>query len=164
MSSYRLFLMRHGEAGWTVPDFSRPLTASGRRQIKTSGNWMVEKSYIPSLTLCSSSARTRETHSILRRILTVASNHQAIIMDTLYDSTRESIRDALFSKAVLSDILLIGHNPGLDDFVSWMCGVDSSSVDELFTFNTGSVCVLKYALENNAITFGSGHILDSLHP
>ena len=155
MSLYRLFLMRHGEAGWTKDDFSRSLTVSGRRQIKISGNWMVEKSYIPSLTLCSSSARTRETQSILRRILTVASDHQAVTMDSLYDSTRESIRDAL---------LLIGHNPGLDDFVSWMCGVDSSTVDDVFNFNTGSVCVLQYALENNAITFGSGHILDSAHP
>ena len=164
MSLHRLFLMRHGEAGWAKDDFSRPLTGSGRRQIKISGNWMAEKSYIPSLTLCSSSARTRETQSILRRILTVASDHQAVTMDSLYDSTRESIRDALVSKSSSSDILLIGHNPGLDDFVSWMCGVDISSVDELFNFNTGSVCVLQYALENNAITFGSGHILDSAHP
>ena len=156
--------MRHGEAGWTKDDFSRPLTVNGRRQIKISGNWMVERGYIPSLTLCSSSARTRETESILRRILTGASDHQAITMDSLYDSTRESIRDALFSKSSSSDILLIGHNPGLDDFVSWMCGVESSSFDQLFVFNTGSVCVLQYALENNAITFGSGRILDGMHP
>ena len=164
MSLYRLFLMRHGEAGWIKDDFSRPLTVSGRRQIKISGNWMNERGYIPNLTIFSSSARTRETQSILRRILRVASDHQAITMDSLYDSTRESIRDALFSKSSSSDILLIGHNPGLDDFVSWMCGVDISSVDELFNFNTGSVCVLQYALENNDITFGSGYILDSLHP
>ena len=125
---------------------------------------MNERGYIPNLTIFSSSARTRETQSILRRILRVASDHQAITMDSLYDSTRGSIRDALVSKSLSSDILLIGHNPGLDDFVSWMCGVDSSTVDDVFSFNTGSVCVLQYALENNAITFGSGHILDSVHP
>ena len=84
MSLYRLFLMRHGEAGWAKDDFSRLLTGSGRRQIKISGNWMVEKNYIPSLTLYSSSIRTQETRS--------------------------------------------------------------------------------YALENNAITFGSGRILDGMHP
>ena len=156
--------MRHGEAGWTKNDFSRPLTASGRRQIKISGNWMVEKNYIPSLTFYSSSARTQETRSILGHILTMTSDHQAIIMDSLYYSTRESIRDALCSKSPSPNMLLIGHNPGLNDFVDWMCGLESSSFDRSFDFNTGSVCVLEYALENNAITFGSGLILDSVHP
>jgi phosphohistidine phosphatase len=156
--------MRHGEAGWTQDDFSRPLTVSGRRQVKILGNWMVEKNYIPSLTLYSSSVRTQETRSILGHILAVASDHQAIRMDSLYDSTRDSIRDTLCSMSPSPDILLIGHNPGLDDFVRWMCGVDTSSFDQLFVFNTGSVCVLQYALENNAIIFGSGHILDSMHP
>ena len=156
--------MRHGEAGWARDDFSRSLTVSGRRQIKISGNWMVEKNYIPSLTFYSSSIRTQETRSILGQILAVASDHQAITMDSLYDSTRDSIRDTLCSIPPSPDILLIGHNPGLDDFVSWMCGVESSTFDQLFVFNTGSVCVLQYALENNEITFGSGHILDSMHP
>ncbi len=125
---------------------------------------MVEKKYIPSLTLYSPSIRTRETRSILGNIVAMGSDYEAIIMNSLYDSTRESIKEALFSKSPSSDILLIGHNPGLNDFVSWICGVDSSSFDEPFNFNTGSVCVLQYVLENNAITFGSGQILDGIHP
>ena len=164
MLVYRLFLIRHGEAGWAKDDFSRSLTVSGRRQIENSGNWMAEKDYVPSLTLYSPSVRTQETRSILRDILIAASDHQAIAMDPLYDSTRTSIRDALSSVPLSQDILLIGHNPGLNDFVSWMCGVDSGSFNELFNFNTGSVCILGYTLENNTITFGCGHILDNVHP
>jgi phosphohistidine phosphatase len=161
---YRLFLMRHGEAGWAKNDLLRPLTAQGRIQATVSGNWMREKEYFPTTIYCSPSERTLETVAIVEKILGTAGNCGVKVVDSLYDSTISTIKNTLQSNFSSRSMLLIGHNPGLMDFLTWMCGVESDLHGGFFDFSTGSVCILVCSLENQAFTYGCAHIIDSINP
>ncbi len=163
MSIYRLFLMRHGEASWATDDIFRPLTERGKRQVQVSGKWMNKKKYIPDAIFYSPSTRTRETRLILGAVIAASIDCQDTVLQSLYECSTASIKDTLHSRPLSLNTLLIGHNPGLTDFVNWLCGNDFGIDDNLFDFGTGSLCVLEYTLENQVITFGCGNLVDSIH-
>jgi hypothetical protein len=59
-----LYLLRHGKSEWGDPgldDHDRPLAARGERAAAVVGIHFAQQDYQPSLVLCSSARRTRET-------------------------------------------------------------------------------------------------------
>ena len=60
----RLFLLRHAKSSWEdadLTDHDRPLAPRGRRAAKLMAGYREREAIAPSLVLCSSALRTRET-------------------------------------------------------------------------------------------------------
>jgi phosphohistidine phosphatase len=119
-----LLLMRHGKSSWDDPlveDFDRPLTARGERGAKRIGRWLKDSKLCPDAVLCSTAVRARDTWSLVSDQL--ASIPTVDWMGELYHCPVEGFVEAL--QRLSSDVkcvLIVGHNPGLEDLVARLCG------------------------------------------
>lgn len=120
-----LLLLRHGKSDWkqqASEDFDRPLNERGRDAADRVGQWMKHHHLPPEWVICSPAARTRETLALLRAHLTVP--------DTLIDfDDQVYLADLGTLLAVLAhcpqdmnNILVIGHNPGMEELLEYLCG------------------------------------------
>jgi phosphohistidine phosphatase len=112
----RLILLRHGEAeagSETGGDFGRRLTTRGREACATVAASLADIGLIPDLALVSAAVRTRETWTAMSPLLPGC---EVRFEDALY------LAEALEMRRILLEagrdaglILLIGHNPGLQE-------------------------------------------------
>ena len=129
-SARRLVLMRHaqaapapfGEMGQHA-DMRRSLTPRGRDMAARCGAWLRERDFGPDLVLVSPALRTVQT---LEAIGSFYGDRQPAIrhVNTLYDATTATIRDMLYDiPDKFSNIIVLGHNPGLAALVcQWAAG------------------------------------------
>jgi phosphohistidine phosphatase len=143
----RLILFRHAKAAHRArggSDHDRPLEPVGRREAEISGRWMAATGFAPDLVLVSPSARTRETWDEVKSYFPRA---KVEILDGLYDATPEDIEIAMASPARgAQDVLVIGHNPGMQELAMNLLVEGGASSDEVEKvaggFPTSTVAVI----------------------
>jgi len=102
----RLFLMRHGQAGFAGTDRERPLTAQGRAQAARIGAILAHRGV--EQILCSPAVRTGQTAAGLRLPAPVK------VIDSLYNCSAERILSALARLPEhVRTVLVVGHYPGI---------------------------------------------------
>jgi len=115
VSGKHLTLLRHAKSSWAdpeIPDHDRPLNARGRRAAALVGGYLRRAGCQPDLVLCSSATRTRET----LELLDLAPNTDVLIEDQLYGASATTLLARLGTVPdVVRSVLLIGHNPGIED-------------------------------------------------
>ena len=116
-----LYLLRHAKSDWsdlTLPDEQRPLSDRGRRDAKHLAALLRRTHIEPDLVLCSTARRTRETLELLRTGL----EHSEVRLDSdLYGASATALLDRLHGvPEQVSSVMLIGHNPGLQDLAVWL--------------------------------------------
>jgi phosphohistidine phosphatase len=113
---HTVYLLRHAKSDWsdqTLPDHARPLAPRGRRDAKRIASHLRRRGIEPTLVLCSSAERTRETLDLVRPALGDA---PAQIEDELYAAPSDQLLERLRALPEESDsVLVIGHNPGLQE-------------------------------------------------
>ncbi len=134
-----LLLMRHAKSSWDDPDMTdqvRPLNRRGRRDAPRLGQFLRQQ-FTPELILCSTAVRARQT-----RDLVAAAWERPVrteCLEELYHASSSQICAVLRQVTTPSDcILLIGHNPGLADFLSETVGYARK-------FPTAAVAWLEFA-------------------
>lgn len=127
-----LLLLRHAKSSWDHPqlaDHDRPLKKRGIESAKRMGHWMLAESPIPDRVLCSTAARTRETWDLVRGVweraaLTIP---EVTIHSELYACSTDAIRLVIAEFGRTSQrVLVIGHNPALQDLLSQLTGVNEA--------------------------------------
>ena len=112
-----LYLLRHAKSSWsdpTLPDEERPLAPRGRQDGKRIAEHLLQLGIEPELVLCSSAQRTRETLELVRPAL--AATTSVVLEAELYASTADELLERLHAVPDgVASVLLIGHNPGLQD-------------------------------------------------
>ena len=114
----RLIVMRHASSGWNSPqqsDHERVLTEGGRLEAPRISQALTDLDWIPNLTIVSSSARTRETHSLLMDI-----PHE--IRSEVYGASLETLLTIVDGIEVDNTTLVLGHNPGCEMLVATLSG------------------------------------------
>jgi phosphohistidine phosphatase len=123
-----LYLLRHAKSSWkdeTLLDIERPLNGRGRRASHIIGNFLKREKIIPDLVLSSSAVRARQTTDI---VITAAK----LITDLRFDERiyeadpgrlLEVIKQIEKSKKT---VLLVGHNPGLEELLKLLTGSDET--------------------------------------
>ena len=112
----RLHLLRHAKSSWADPglaDHDRPLAGRGRRAAAAIADHMAENHIVADLVLCSTALRTRETYQRLEAALSGAPVHYE---RRLYTASADDLLERLrIVPDEISAVLLIGHNPGIED-------------------------------------------------
>jgi phosphohistidine phosphatase len=118
-----LYLLRHAKSDWSTPcsDFDRPLNTRGKHQSIQIGQWMQARQIIPQCLVSSPAVRARET------TLNICDMIHFNVMDVswqdeLYHANHHVMLEAV--KKFLSQydkILMIAHNPGMEDFLKFLC-------------------------------------------
>ncbi len=119
-----LLLLRHAKSDWSIDmdDFSRPLNKRGRRAAKRIGRWLHEQHLIPDTIL--SSPATRALTTAQRVCKQLAIDESAIICHPrIYQADARTLLAILKSRHHQERrVLLVGHNPGLEDLLLKLTG------------------------------------------
>lgn len=118
-----LILLRHAKSAWPegIPDVQRPLSGRGRRDAPAAGRWLQKKFAEIDLALCSPAVRAVQTWELASAQLDA--KPQVRHNDRLYGASVGEllkITQGLPHKA--STVVLVGHNPGLEDFLELLTG------------------------------------------
>ena len=141
-----LFLLRHAKSSWKDPSLSdqdRPLAPRGRRDAKRMARYANSQGVRPELVLCSSARRARAT---LEELLPALGPDAAVcIDDDLYGAEVADLLARLRGiGAPVKSVLVVGHNPGLQDLAIRLAGDGEPLAMEQLTakFPTGALAVL----------------------
>lgn len=115
--SREIVILRHAQAQAAAPgqaDSTRELTAHGRAEAASVRRWFEEHALTFDAVLCSPAARARQT---LDLALDGAAG-QARIEPRIYEATPGTLIDVLDAARGAGRVLLVGHNPGLEQLVA----------------------------------------------
>jgi len=131
MMKNQLFLLRHAKSSWddlSIPDHDRPLSKRGRKAAATMRQLFKSEKITPELIYVSSAQRTMQTLELLqpwerppkvevKKALYMAPAPQILeLLRKIPDSARV--------------VLLIGHNPGLQELAILLLGGDDRAAED----------------------------------
>jgi phosphohistidine phosphatase len=119
-----LSLLRHAKSSWDdehLADFDRPLAPRGLEAAPLMGRHMGAIGLAPERVVCSPAVRTRET---ARLALAELPARPPVTFDPdIYEAGPEQLRTAIArTPSDVGRLLLIGHNPGLQELTLWLTG------------------------------------------
>ena len=125
----RLILMRHAKSSWTsgvLSDHERPLKKRGQRDAPRMARALRKRGWSPTIVHSSDSKRTRETWERMAPELTEETS--VSFTRDLYLAKLGAIQRLI---AGLDDdlegpVLLLGHNPGMETTLEFLCGQTES--------------------------------------
>ncbi|GGW62982.1 SixA phosphatase family protein [Streptomyces caelestis] len=161
----RLVVLRHAKSAWPldVADHDRPLAPRGRRDAPAAGQALAEAGSLPDLALCSTAVRARRTWEL-------AAAEWGTPPPVRYDRRLYAASPAGLLAVVhevsaeVETLLLIGHNPGLEELILALAddGVDDTLERVRTKFPTSAIAVLSwYGTTWRALTPGAA-LLTSL--
>ena len=139
-----LILLRHAHAEPAVSgqaDLDRPLSPVGLAEAEAAGKWLKENNLLPDCVLCSPSRRTRET---LEAMMTAIGYVEKRLEDRIYEATPGTLAALVDERRDLDRVLIVGHNPGLEQLVALMTDGTSSDYRGM---PPGGVAVLGFPRE-----------------
>lgn len=119
-----LLLLRHAKSSWDEPslrDFERPLAARGKRDAPRMGKALRERGPLPDLIISSPAARTRAT---IKAVTSSARLEAGLhVEESVYGaSSAELMKLVRRLPREKSCVMIVGHNPGLEDLVERLTG------------------------------------------
>jgi phosphohistidine phosphatase len=139
-----LTLVRHAKSergGAGLADFERPLNERGIKDAPRMGAWLLAEGIAPDLVLCSSSARTQATLDLIRPSL--SAGVAVTMLKSLYLADEAVILRRLQRvPPTVLHVLMIGHNPGLQDLAVALAGRGAARATVADKFPTCGCAVL----------------------
>ncbi len=154
----RLMLLRHAKSSWPpgVQDTARPLSERGQMAARLMGSYMAHHRLFPDRVLCSPTQRTRDTWTGIAGQWPVAMNGVDLVFDArLYGATRHGILSVVRDQgdpenreeAADRTLLLIGHNPGMQETAELLIAAGDVEQRERLRekFPTAALAVIDFA-------------------
>ncbi|MBM2711464.1 histidine phosphatase family protein [Mesorhizobium caraganae] len=165
----QLLLLRHAKSSWDDPalaDFDRPLAPRGLKAAPMMGRELARRDWLPDLALVSPALRTRETWRLVSAELPArvpVEFTERLFYATAGDILAE-VQQAIASAGCL---LVLGHNPGLEDFARRLAGPRSDAgarrkLEEKFP--TGALA--RFVVDDNwaDLAFGTARLTHCIRP
>jgi phosphohistidine phosphatase len=119
-----LYLLRHAKSSWDderLADHDRPLAPRGQQDARHMASHMRRAKVRPQLVLCSSAARALQTYEAISSAM--GPSVPGLVEDELYGASDSDLRVRIHEVPETVDaLLLIGHNPGLQDLALGIAG------------------------------------------
>lgn len=163
----RLVLMRHAKSDWFSgegDDFSRPLSDRGIRDARQMGRWLVDGGYLPAAILSSTSRRTRQTLELMADGAGLDLAARTEWLDELYHASAGSLRNLLRRLGERPAVMLLGHNPGLEELLAFLVDDDRVIASHAKCFPTAAVYVLDVVGEWADLKAGCARIVAHQRP
>ncbi|WP_217181237.1 histidine phosphatase family protein [Streptomyces sp. AC495_CC817] len=143
----RLIVLRHAKSAWPVgvPDHERPLAPRGRRDAPAAGRALADADCLPDLAVCSTAVRARQTWELAAAEWGTPPpvRHDARVYAAEVPELLEVVRE---TPDRVRTLLLVGHNPGLEELVLDLAGdALDDALDEVRTkFPTSAIAFLSW--------------------
>ncbi|MEU7580816.1 histidine phosphatase family protein [Streptomyces sp. NPDC041068] len=163
----RIVLFRHAKADWPqVSDHERPLAERGRRDAPVAGRKLADSGIPFDLALCSTAARTRETWKLA--VQELPQRPKTVYEERLYEaSPGELIAVLNETPDDVRNLVLIGHNPGVQGLTDVLAGEDEGDARVRLNrrgFPTATFAVLTYSGSWKALEPGVATLVDYWAP
>ena len=151
MTMRRLILLRHAKSDWPVPgipDQERALNRRGQESATKIGAYMARHGLIPDRVLCSSARRAKETW--IRVAAELPQAPDTVYEDRLYNATPDVILDLARKIKGARSVLLVGHNPGLEELAGLLIASGDLEHRERLRqkFPTAGLAVVDFAIDD----------------
>lgn len=127
-----LMLLRHAKSDWKdsdLTDIERPISNRGKKNAAKIGKWLDANNLMPDLILCSPATRAQQT---LKRICNECAS-SAVVVEDLYLAEVPKLLEILANAPQEPErIMIIGHNPGLEELLNLLHNQDSPDHVQLF--------------------------------
>lgn len=145
----RLMLLRHAKSDYPagVSDHERPLGPRGRRDAPRMGQQMARRALLPNHVIASTALRTRETLTLIEPYL---GPHTLRYERAIYEASPEAIlRVIRAAEPAVASLLIVGHNPGLEQTASFLVKGGGTAADPLGEkFPTAALAVLDFDIDD----------------
>ncbi|MGW2491237.1 SixA phosphatase family protein [Streptomyces sp. NPDC001606] len=157
----RVVIFRHAKAEQDDgDDHERPLADRGRKDAPVAGRWLAGTGITPDQALCSTAARCRETWKLAGAEL--PERPRTVYDDRLYEASLGELIACLNEISdEVTDLALIGHNPGTHALADALAGeADGDLLARMNRsgFPTSSIAVLTFNGSWKAVEHGVGRL------
>ena len=119
-----LLILRHAKSSWnhaTLNDYDRPLNDRGLKTAPLMGKLLLEKTIAPDAIFSSPAMRAITTAQLIAK--SIGHKHVILTVEQFYPGTPGDYIEILSSKGKnYSTIMVVGHNPGLEDLLKILTG------------------------------------------
>lgn len=162
--SFQLYIMRHAKSDWetSTSDFDRPVNARGNKSAIRMGQWMSENNYIPEKIISSPAVRAKQTIELVVDQIEEKDKKEISYEEDLYLANLDSLLEniALY-KSNVSSLMLVAHNPGLEELVYFL---DSDSGSQYKSMSTANLAIYEYADNQFDIETKKGKLIEFIKP
>ncbi|MFS8204607.1 SixA phosphatase family protein [Streptomyces sp. CWNU-52B] len=163
----RIVLFRHAKADWPeVPDHERPLAERGRKDAAVAGRKLADTGIPFELALCSTAVRTRETWKLA--VQELPHRPKTVYEERLYEAAPGQLIAVLNETPDdVHDVVLIGHNPGVQGLADVLAGRSEGDAQERMShqeFPAAAFAVLSFTGSWKSLEPGVATLLDHWNP
>jgi phosphohistidine phosphatase len=151
-----LLLLRHAKASrGATKDFDRELTRRGRRDAPRIGRWLKTEGLVPDCVIGSPARRARETLELALDEFGIEAG--GVRWDErVYDADASTLLEVLAGcPAEARRVLVVGHNPGLEDLVRHLGGGTAPEPEKGKFFPTCALARLRVESPWSALAAGA---------
>lgn len=142
-------LLRHAKSDLPsgVSDHERPLASRGRHDAPLMGQQMARRRLQPNHVIASTALRTRETLTLIEPYL---GSHTLRYERAIYEASPEAILRVIRAvEPAVASLLIVGHNPGLEQTASLLVKGGGTAIDPLDEkFPTAALAVLDFDMNH----------------
>lgn len=163
-----LYLLRHAKSSWSDPalsDFERPLNQRGRKAAPLMAAFMRQQGLKPEVVLCSTARRAEETWRLVAP--TLGGEPEVRPLKSLYLAPPSVLLASLRRlPPVYERALLVGHNPGMEQLASQLCGDGKkAALAQLASkYPTAALAVITFDGEWGDLGAGKGYLAEMAIP
>lgn len=145
-----LVLMRHSKSAYPlgIADHDRPLNDRGSRDAQAARQWFSQQALAIDLAWVSSAVRAQQTWQGIESGVRVGATagFECVTTPELYEASVGRLL-SLLSQVSASTLLVIAHNPGLEQLIERVTGRDAQGwlAHIALKYPTGAICVLRLA-------------------
>jgi phosphohistidine phosphatase len=160
-------LLRHAKSSWsdsTLADIDRPLAPRGERASRKLATYIRRKKIRPALVLCSPALRSRQTLEAIEASL--GKRCVVKVVPQLYAASEQELLERLQAlPEPVRSVMLIGHNPGLQDLALVLASRGASLPQLEERFPTGALATLVVrGTRWSALSPGKAELVDYVVP
>ena len=126
----QILLLRHAKSSWddsSLEDFDRPLAERGRGDAPCMGRFLKQVGYLPGHIVSSPAERAKETIRLVAEAADLPADMIAWNEELYYGSYRDYLEAVTESPDATERVLLVGHNPKMENAASALCGDESEA-------------------------------------
>nr|VFJ90528.1 MAG: phosphohistidine phosphatase [Candidatus Kentron sp. H]VFJ91685.1 MAG: phosphohistidine phosphatase [Candidatus Kentron sp. H]VFJ98318.1 MAG: phosphohistidine phosphatase [Candidatus Kentron sp. H] len=167
MNSRELLLLRHAKSDWNTgadSDYGRPLSKRGLRDAPRVGHWLDRQGLRPDLIIASLATRAGETARAVCKGLGI----EGVPIhweERVYEASLQTLLTVLGECPEQAPrVLLVGHNPGLERLLAYLCGPDIEASPDGKVLPTATLAHMGLPWDWRTLQPGSGRLIALTRP
>ncbi len=159
-----LILLRHAKSDHSnlaLADIDRPLAERGRQDAHTMGEWMLKQQLIPEHIITSPAKRTLQTIKRVRTYIDPDCHITCVQDERIYEAPHHQILRAIADVPdTVHKLLLVGHNPGLEELIHHLINKPDRTDEEVKLFPTSALAKIILPSDWKNLPAGCGKLID----